>query len=366
MNYHRTYTYLLSILVCSCLSTTLLCQSVSIDAKAIKFDTFDDATKVDDYCYQLTANKERAGGSLWYPEAINLKENFYIDMNLFFGCDDSLGADGMVLMFCKKKVMGGKGAGMGYLKLTPSLGIEFDTYQNATFGDPKEDHIAVLENGNIKHQNQDNKPIIRVKNIEDCDYHSVILEWNASQSILTLKLDGKEIIKYRKDIVQKIFKGQSSVYWGISAATGSDHNSHKVCFNTIEMEPAEVIHQFTKMIEVLLKRGTFIALDQISFEKSDLAADNATNVEVKKILNFLENNKDKHLDIFAHVHNSGNDQDLSIKRAIALKEYLVSKGIKEDRLKAKGLGNKYLRSNRDIRKGLSNTRIEIYLFEPLP
>ena len=366
MNYQRIYTYILPILVFSFLTTTLLCQEVTINPATIKFQSVRDATKIDEYCYQLTSNRERSGGSLWYPEAIDLRENFYMDLNLFLGCEDDLGADGIVMMFCQKKLFGGKGGGMGYLNLTPSLGIEFDTYQNIQFGDPKEDHIALLENGKINHHNQVNKPITLLKNIEDCEYHAVTLEWNAKQAVLSITLDGKEILQYEKDIIQDIFKGEHRVYWGVSAATGSDKNSHKICFNNLEMESAGMIHHFVRPIEMGLKRGNFVALDQIAFEEENLVFDATTNIELEKLLNFLRSNTEKHLDIFSHVHDSANDQDISMQHATALKEYLVSKGIKEDRLKSKGLGSQYLRTKKELKRGLSNTRIEIYFFEPLP
>lgn len=366
MNYQRTYAYILPILLCSYLNTSLLCQEVTINPAAVKFESVRDATKIDEYCYQLTSNREKSGGSLWYPESIDLREDFFIDLNLFFGCEDVLGADGIVMMFSQKKILGRKGGGMGYLKLTPSLGIEFDTYQNIRFGDPKEDHVAVLENGNINHQEQNNKTIALEKNIEDCEYHSVIFEWNAKRAVLSITLDGKQILQYEKDIIQDIFKGEHRVYWGVSAATGSDQNSHKICFNNLEMEPAGIIQQFTKKVEVGLKKGNFVALDHIAFEGDRLLFDTATNIELEKLLNFLRSNENKHLDIFSHVHESDNDQDISLKRATAIKDYLVSNGINEDRLKSKGLGSQYLRSKRDLKRGLSNTRIEIYLFEPLP
>ena len=366
MNYQRFYLYIIPILIFSFLYTPLLCQEVSINSAAVKFETVQDATKIDEYCYQLTGNKEKAGGALWYPETIDLREDFFMDLNLFLGCDDSLGADGIVLMFCKNKILGGKGAGMGYLNLKPSLGIEFDTYQNIQFGDPQEDHIAVLENGAINHRAQLYKPIALEKNIEDCDYHSVVLEWNATQFLLTITLDGKQLIQYEKDIIQKIFGGAHRVYWGISAATGSDHNSHKVCFNNLEMTPAGIIHQFSKTVENKLKRGNFIALDELAFNGDDLIFNTTTKVELEKLLNFLKNNNTKNLDIFSHVHDSTDDENLSIRRARALKNFLVDKGIKEDRLIPKGVGSQYVRSTRDLKKGLSNTRIEIYLFEPLP
>lgn len=366
MNYQRIYAFILSILLLSCLTPTLFCQEVSINSATVKFETVQDATKIDEYCYQLTSDKKQAGGAIWYPETIDLRENFYMDLSLFFGCEDSLGADGLVLMFCKKKILGGKGAGMGYLSLKPSLGIEFDNYQNLIFGDPKNDHVAVLENGNINHRTQINKPYVLAENIEDCDYHSVMLEWNATKFLLTITLDGKKIIQYEKDIIQKIFGGEHRVYWGISAATGSDHNSHKVCFNNLEMTPAGIIHQFSKTRENMLNRGNFMTLDQIVFKGDDLVFDSATKIELEKLLNFLKNNKTKNLDIFSHVHNSNDDENHSIRRASNLKKYLVRKGIKEDRLIPKGVGSQYVRSKRDLKKGLSNSRIEIYLFEPLP
>lgn len=366
MNYQRIYIYILFILVFSCLTTSLLCQEVTINPAAIKFKTIRDATKIDEYCYLLTGNKEKAGGSIWYPESIDLREDFFMDLNLFFGCEDVLGADGIVFIFSQKKALGGKGGGMGFLNLIPSLGIEFDTYQNLRFGDPLEDHVAVLENGNINHNNQSNKPITFSKNIENCDYHSVTINWKSEQAVLSITMDGNLILQYEKDIIQDIFKGEHRVYWGVSAATGSDHNSHKICFNNLEMEPAGIIQQFERKIEMGLKKGNFVALDGIAFEGDRLLFDSETNIELEKLLNFLKSNESKHLDIFSHVHDSDNDQDISMKRAIAIKEYLVSKGIKEDRLKSKGLGSQYLRKKKDLKKGLSNTRIEIYLFEPLP
>ena len=119
MNYQRIYTYILPILVLSCLSTTLFSQEISINPANIRFETNLDATKMDESCYQLTSNKEQAGGGVWYPETINLKEDFHIDLSIFLGCEDSLGADGMVFMISQKKILGGKGAGMGFLKLKP-------------------------------------------------------------------------------------------------------------------------------------------------------------------------------------------------------------------------------------------------------
>lgn len=366
MNYQRIYVYILPILVFTSITTTLLCQKDYLDPTTVRFKSVRDATKIDDYCYQLTRNKERSGGSLWYPQTIDLREDFFMDLNIYLGCDDLFGADGIVFIFSQRRNIGAKGGGMGFLRLKPSLGIEFDTYHNIRFGDPINDHVAILENGQINHNDQVNKPVSLAENIEDCQYHPLIIDWNSTNQLLSVTLDGKQIIQYKKDIVNEIFNGEHRVYWGVSAATGSDHNTHKICFNKLRVKPAGIIQQYSRRVEQDLNKGNFVVLKNLHFEGEDFLSNTGTRIALEKLYNFLRNNTDKHLDIFSHVHDTSNDQDLSMKRATALKEYLVNKGIKEDRLISKGVGSQYLRSKRDLKKGLSNTRIEIYLFNPLP
>ena len=47
--------------------------------------------------------------------------------------------------------LGGSGQGMGYGSMTPSLGVEFDTYYNGDLGDMYPDHIGIHINGNTNH-----------------------------------------------------------------------------------------------------------------------------------------------------------------------------------------------------------------------
>ena len=42
--------------------------------------------------------------------------------------------------------------------------------------------------------------------------------------LLTVSLDGNEIISYNKDIVADIFSGNNEVYYGFTAATGMATN----------------------------------------------------------------------------------------------------------------------------------------------
>ena len=85
-----------------------------------------------------------------------------------------------------------------------------------------------------------------------------------------------------------------------------------------------------------------LIFDNIQFEsgKSDLS--NATREELNKVVSLLEDNPDVKIDIVSHTDASGDanaNVELSKKRADEVKQYLVSKGIKTERLSAIGLGS---------------------------
>ena len=112
--------------------------------------------------------------------------------------------------------------------IAPSLAIEFDTYYNPTQNDPERDHMAYLENGTNYHFIDVKKPI-ESGNLEDDRLHSFILRWNSSDKVLRIFLDGEERIKVQKDLLQDVFKGNTSVIWGFTASTGRKHNLQYFC-----------------------------------------------------------------------------------------------------------------------------------------
>lgn len=61
------------------------------------------------------------------------------------------GADGLVFVIqTQSNSVGGLGGGLGYAGITPSLGIEFDTYDNgsgAPYFDPNGNHVGIDRNG---------------------------------------------------------------------------------------------------------------------------------------------------------------------------------------------------------------------------
>ncbi|MBK8501837.1 MAG: hypothetical protein IPL46_06300 [Saprospiraceae bacterium] len=173
-----------------------------------------DAVEIGDQCVRLTPPIDWASGSAWYRDAIDLNASFQMEMELMFGCDDLGGADGIVFAFTPYQgITGHGGEGMGFAGLRPSLGLEIDTWENEHLSDPPDDHIALLQHGYVNHLYNLKGPI-PIPNVEDCQLHQLGIYWDHLTKILSVLLDRKEILSYQDDIVDRIFAGESKVYWG--------------------------------------------------------------------------------------------------------------------------------------------------------
>ena len=322
------------------------------------------ATKLSDNCFQLTENRPWAGGSIYYPNKIDLNKNFKVEMDVFLGCKDEEGADGIVFVFSPKMALGREGGGIGYEAVSPSIGIEIDTWQNFENNDPIADHIAILENGVVNHRYGITKAISFKNNIEDCKEHKVIISWNALDQQLKVSFDGQHMISLEKDIVQEVFQGDGEVFWGVTSSTGGLFNQHKVCFDKINFNPGSALLTSTfKKIELDLLDNKTVALNHAKFEdRTSVLADISTR-ELDELAALLEEQPDMHLGILGHTEASGDaSKRLSEKRAKTIADYLVKKGIDKKRLNARGFGNRYT----GVGEYPNAERIEIYLYMPLP
>ena len=91
----------------------------------------------------------------------------------------------------------------------------------------------------------------------------------------------------------------------------------------------------------LLKKDAIVQLQDINFEtgKADLKPD--SNEELDRLVSLLEGNQTIKVEISAHTDDVGNDDSnlkLSEKRAKTVVDYLTTKGIKAERMTAKGYG----------------------------
>lgn len=183
---------------------------------------------LDDECIRLTEDLPYLSGSAWYEKAIDLARPFELTVCLVLGRNDDLGADGIGFIFHPTMRTGYRGEGMGFAGLSPSLGIEFDTYQNYHLGDPPEDHVAINVNGRPYHAASLSGPTA-VPNLEDGNKHLLWISWDPLEKVLLVQLDGYERARLAGDIVGDVFGGNSSVFWGVTAATGRKTNFQDIC-----------------------------------------------------------------------------------------------------------------------------------------
>ncbi len=217
---------LLTLLTTMLFTSTALSQTFFLNGSAMQ---------TNDTCWVLTPDELWRTGSIWNEQKIDLRESFSVIMDMYFGCRDQDGADGIVFGFQPISTsVGQQGEGIGFQGVIPSLGIEFDTWQNANLSDPAYDHIAIIRDGNMNHASPTNLagPVPATgSNIENCNWHKLRVNWDASAHTLEVWFDCELRLTYSGDIVNDIFGGDPLVFWGFTSATGGARNLHQVCFS---------------------------------------------------------------------------------------------------------------------------------------
>lgn len=204
------------------------------------YNLLKDARAIGNDCYQLTRDVGFQTGVVWYRDKLNLNQPFDIEFTMNFGTNDATGADGIafIIQTVGNQAVGNSGGGLGFYGFSPSLGIEFDTWDNSrevgVSGDLASDHIAVLQNGHVFHLTSDNlagpvQASITNENIEDGRDHTVRISWQPQTQTLRVYFDCNLRITLQKDIVKDIFKNNADVWWGFSASTGGGVNNQTVC-----------------------------------------------------------------------------------------------------------------------------------------
>ncbi|HEY0434199.1 MAG TPA: PKD domain-containing protein, partial [Chitinophagaceae bacterium] len=191
------------------------------------------ASKISCNCYVLTDSVDLESGSVWNSKKIDLGNSFDFNFNVFAGCIDSLGADGIAFILQPLSTsIGANGQGLGFAGVAPSVGIALDTWRNPNLHDPAYDHVSIQINGDIDHLHDLAGPVpasATSDNIEDCNWHTFRIQWDAGTKRLTAYFDGQFRVQAQYDLVANVFGGDPMVYWGFSGATGSGHNIQRFC-----------------------------------------------------------------------------------------------------------------------------------------
>ncbi|WP_266363601.1 lectin-like domain-containing protein [Tellurirhabdus rosea] len=185
------------------------------------------------------------GGAIWHQNQIDLRDPFVLNftINLQPSAGES-GGDGLafVLQKVSANAFGSVGSGLGYNNLIPSIAAEIDTYRNHNLGDPGFDHMALQRNGESNHDSNLClvKPVSVLPDgtsITDGKDHLLTIKWTGNSKKLEILVDKVSRIETTIDLIKDIFGGESKVWWGITATTGSAILTQTITF----LEPCRPI-----------------------------------------------------------------------------------------------------------------------------
>jgi outer membrane protein OmpA-like peptidoglycan-associated protein len=112
-----------------------------------------------------------------------------------------------------------------------------------------------------------------------------------------------------------------------------------------------------------LKIGDVMELKDIYFKKDDAVLGDLAQKNLSKLFDFLQKNNSVQIEIDGHTNLIPDEKycyNLSEKRAYAVKEYLIQRGINADRLQHKGLGKSQPKINaKTPEANQQNQRVEI-------
>lgn len=266
------------------------------------------ATKESCNCYVLTTEEKTLFGSVWQSSKIDLAQPFDYFFDVYLGCRDFNGADGIVFILQPNSTsLGSQGQGMGFEGISPSVGIPLDTYQNTD--DPAYDHISIQLNGNILHKNDLAGPVPaspNSDNIEDCNWHVLRIVWDPAQDSLTAYFDGIWRLGAKVDLVKDVFKNDPMVYWGFSGATGGMVNIQKFCTS---LNPE---------FETQLRENQFCLGDPIEFKNNSTGSVGISNY----LWDFGDGNTSK---IASPVHTFSSPGNYTVKFRFTSKDGCDSK-----------------------------------------
>ena len=139
-----------------------------------------------------------------------------------------VGADGFVFVVQPvSSSIGGGGGGLGYAGITPSVGVEFDTFKNGY--DPDTNHIGIDTNGNVDTNSQGSSVFIPQR-FDDGSLQKVWIDYDGTTlnvyiSPTTIKPGSPNLSKVI-DIATII--GATDAFVGFTAGTGAAYGNHDI------------------------------------------------------------------------------------------------------------------------------------------
>jgi hypothetical protein len=197
-------------------------------------------------CVTFTTNAFQ-NGAIWACSPIDLNQSFKINFTINFGSNTGTG-DGMAFLLQTEgmpQVIGGRAGGIGYAQgdgngclggtcpITPSIAVEFDTWDNSasTINDLACHHVSIQKNGIMNSANALTTPACLISggtSVVDGANHTVCITWDPSLNKYTVYFDAVQVVVYSGNI-RTNFTTPSSVYWGFTGASGGLAQTQSIC-----------------------------------------------------------------------------------------------------------------------------------------
>ena len=213
-------------------------------AAAGEFQLNGDASAQSGYL-RLTRNEIGLWGAAFSKNKVNMPSNFAF--NAYFTFQIIPGppqADGMVFVIQQSANVpsGGGGDTLGTLGIYPMFGVEFDTYQNTTFGDPSDNYIAIIHGispngvGNTNHNLAgQGTPVALNKttqvNLADGAVHHCWIEYDGTN--VHVRISNNNNRSAATEYLNQAYNipglfTTNDIHFGFTAGTGLYHEEHRI------------------------------------------------------------------------------------------------------------------------------------------
>ena len=216
------------------------------------------AMMIDDQCFGFSPTSGFPGGSIWHLDLFDLTDTLDVNFQVVFGCPGDVGNEGLIFAFQVIGAFAGNYNGaLGFEKLEPSIGVEFDLLTDPELGDPEFDHMTIFWNGDFNHDAGNGLPPPQFiledrQDLQDCLPHDLRFRWLPLATMLEVYVDCTLRLSYRLDIVNNIFGGRNEVFWGVTSSSRDEASTMIIC--------PEFSEQLDILEDVSVCQGTEISL----------------------------------------------------------------------------------------------------------
>ncbi len=138
-------------------------------------------------------------------------------------------------------------------------------------------------------------------------------------------------------------------------------------YSTIPIPEIKEGEKMTFTIDIQFEPAKSFTLENVHFETGKASLKKESYLELKELVEYLELKENVQIEIAGHTDDVGEEKPnliLSQKRAETVRNYLISKGIKATRLKAKGYGESEPIADNNTEIGRQkNRRTEVHILD---